>query len=210
MNLVKIRQILFDEMYEKVQWSGEKSGKYYHGKRVAKLALTLKKNILPNDGDSHDDIITVAGWFHDVMNGTDGHALAGAERTKILLSEHCSEYEMQEIYDIIYRHDDRHSDRNSFSVYAKIQQDADHLDHFGAHDIWARFVTLSLNSRTIAEVIEYVKEWQKSVGTRFEEELNFDISKKIHREKAEFFHSFAERFITEGTGKIWNKDIIFD
>ena len=99
MDLEKIKQILFCEMHDKVTWLGEKSGKYYHGERVAELALTLKSYILPDDDGKHDDIIKVAGWFHDIMNGTgtDNHALTGAEKTKILLAEHCSEYEIREI-----------------------------------------------------------------------------------------------------------------
>ena len=197
MNLVKIKQILVDEMYGKVQWSGEKSGKYYHGERVAKIALTLKKHILPNN-DSHDDIITVAGWFHDVMNGAEEHALAGAEKTKILLSDHCSEWEMNEIYDIIYRHDDRYSDRASFSDYAKIQQDADHLDHFGTYQIWGNILWGAHNDNTVAEANEEIQKWaEKSVTERVENELNFDISKKIYRERIEFYCLFAERFSVE-------------
>ena len=206
MDLVKIKQILFDEMYEKVQWTGEKSGKYYHGERVAKLALTLKKYILPDD-NSHDDIIAAAGWFHDVMNGEENHTLAGAERTKILLAEHCSEWEMQEIYDIIYRHDERIADRNSFSVYAKIQQDADFLDHLGTYDIWTRFLRVSRNRATIVEAIDGMKEWQQELDTKYEDVLNFDISKRIYREKTEFHRYFTERFSVEGTGGIWNEEI---
>jgi len=69
MDLEKIKQIAFDEMSEKVHWSGEKGQKLYHGERVAKLALALKKYILPNDSGKHNDIMTVAAWFHDNMHG---------------------------------------------------------------------------------------------------------------------------------------------
>jgi len=207
MDLVKIKQVALDEMSEKVHWSGEKSGKYYHGERVAKLALTLKKYILQDDG-KHDDIITVAGWFHDIMNGvSDNHALDGADRTKILLAEYCSEHEMQAIYEIIYRHDDRYSNRDEFSIYAKIQQDADHLDHFGIPAIWTQFL-YAHNNRVIVEAIEEMNDWQEELDTKYEHELNFDISKKIFREKVEFYRLFAERFSIEGTGGIWNEKMI--
>ncbi|MCL2772854.1 MAG: hypothetical protein FWD71_05850 [Oscillospiraceae bacterium] len=208
MNLVKIKRIAFDEMSEQVMWSGEKGGKYYHGERVAKLALTLKKYILTNDNGDHDDIMTVAAWFHDVAHGGDDHALAGAEKAKIFLADYCTEYEMHEIYDIMYRHDDRISDRDSFSVYAKFQQDADHLDHFGTHNIFTDFLYASIDGRNIVKVIENMKEWQKSLDTKYENELNFDISKKIYREKIKFFRLFLERFSVEGTGGIWNEEII--
>ena len=208
MDLVKIKQVAFNEMVEKVHWSGEKSGKYYHGERVAELALKLKKYILPDADGSHDDIITVAAWFHDCMHGEKEHALVGADRTKILLAEHCSEYEMREIYDIMYRHDDRYSDRNTFSVYAKIQQDADHLDHLGTNIIWTEFLCSSRNGRNIFETIDNLKEIQKLFWSSTEAQLNFDISKKICREKMEFSRLFLERFSVEGTGRIWNEKII--
>jgi uncharacterized protein len=211
MDLIKIKQIAHDEMADKIHWSGEKGAKYYHGERVAELALTLKKYILPEDDGRHDDIIKAAGWFHDITNGMENHALTGAERTRILLAEHCSEYELREIYDIIYRHDDRTSDRNEFSVYAKIQQDADHLDHFGIFDIWMQFLCASLYKRTIVEDIENMKKRQKAYDRKkYEHELNFDVSKKIYRERIEFSRSFAERFEAEGTGGIWNENNIIN
>lgn len=207
MDLVEIKQIMFDEMYNKIHWNGEKSGKYYHGERVAKLALRLKTYIQPDDGE-YDNIITVAGWFHDVMNGTEEHALAGAERTKLLLAEHCSEWEMCEIYNIIYKHDDRHSDRNGFSVYAKIQQDADFIDHFGSYDILLKFFCAARDGRTVVEEIKNMREQYESLYTTFEKELNYDISKKIYRERIEFYRQFSGRFGVEGTGGIWNEEII--
>lgn len=208
MDLEKVKQILFDETYEKVHWNGEKSGKYYHGERVAELALTLKTYILPEDDGSHDDIIKVAGWFHDITNGTPNHSFTGAEQTKLLLAEHCSEYEMCEIYDILYRHDDRTSDRNEFSIYAKIHQDADFIDHFGTYDILLRFFCASRDSMNIIEQIEDMKYRYENLYTQFEDELNYDISKKIYREKIEFYRQFTERFSIEGTGGIWNEKVI--
>ena len=204
MDLVKIKQIAFDEMSEKVHWSGEKGYKLYHGERVAKLALALKKYILTNDSGEYDDIMTVAAWFHDNMHGEKEHSLAGAERAKILLTDYCSEYEMREIYDIIYRHDDRHSNRDEFSVYTKIQQDADHLDHIGASMIWTEFLYALHNRKNIFETIEKLEDMQNMFSTGTEAELNFDISKKICRERIEFSRLFLERFRIEGTGGIYN------
>lgn len=206
MDLVKIKQIVFDEMSEKVHWSGEKGGKYYHGERVAKLALSLKKYILPNDSGDHDDIIRVAAWFHDCMHGESGndHALTGAERAKILLANYCSENEMREIYDIMYRHDDRHSNRDVFSVYTKIQQDADHLDHIGMNMIWNEFLCSQYNGKNVYETIEKLKDMQNLFSTVTEAELNFDISKRICRERIEFSRLFVERFSIEGIGGLYN------
>ena len=207
MDLIKIKQILHDEMFEKVSWTGEKSGKYYHGERVAELALNLKEYIQPGD-NGHDDIIRVAGWFHDVKNGEDNHALIGAERMKILLAEHCTESELAQIYEIIYRHDDRMADRDEFSLYAKIQQDADFLDHFGTYDIWQAFIIAGIGARTIFEEIARLKEWTPKLVEEYESLLNFDISKKIYREKVEFRRDFLERFEIEAMGGIFNEKIV--
>jgi len=207
MNLTPIKQIAFDAIYEKISWYGEKSGKYYHGERVAKLALTLRKYILP-DKNTHDDIITVAAWFHDILNGEHDHSLAGAEKTKILLAGHCTEYETQETYDIIYRHDERIADRDSFSVYAKIHQDADFLDHLGSFGIWQLFLDVPRRGRNIIETIEDMKKWLTDLETKYEYVLNFDVSKKIYREKVKFFRLFTERFSVEGTGGLWGENDI--
>jgi uncharacterized protein len=207
MDLIKIKQVLYDEMFGKIDWRGEKSGKYYHGERVAELVLKLKRYIMPDDG-GHDDILKVAAWFHDVTNGRENHALTGAERTKILLAEHCSEDEIKKIYEIIYKHDDRTSDRNEFSVYAKIQQDADWLDHFGTYDIWQAFIMSVKDGNNIIEQIEDMKKWQIEIETKYESLLNFDISKKVYKEKAKFRRNFLERFEVEAMGGIWNEKII--
>ena len=206
MDLIKINQIACDEMSEKVHWTGEKGGKYYHGKRVAKLALELKKYILPNDGGEHDDIMTVAGWFHDCMHAENEHHLAGAERAKILLADYCSDDELREIYDIIYRHGDKHSGRDTLSVYAKIHQDADDLDHLGTSMIWIEFLLASHNGKDVFETIAKLKEMQKMFSTCTEAGLNFDISKKVCRERIEFSRLFIERFSVEGTGRIWGEE----
>ena len=210
MDLEKIKQILFDETYEKVHWNGEKSGKYYHGERVAELALKLKTYILPDDDGNHDDIIKVAAWFHDITNGTPNHAVMGAERTKILIAEHCSEHEMREIYDILYRHDERVSDRTEFSVYAKIHQDADFIDHFGTYDVLLRFSCAIRDGMTIIEQIADMKWRYENLYKEFENVLNFEISKKIYREKIEFFRQFTERFSVEGIGGIWDEENIIN
>jgi hypothetical protein len=54
-----------------------------------------------------------------------------------------------------------------------------------------------------------MKERQKAYDrTKYEHELNFNISKKIYRERIAFSRCFAERFEIEGTGGIWNEKFI--
>lgn len=205
MDLVAIKQIAFDYMGNKSSHSWkEKGNKYYHGERVAKLIITLRQYILPGD-DSHDEILTVAAWFHDIMNGVENHAEEGARKTREVLAEYCSGYEIDEICKIISVHDDRYSDRNLFSDYIKLHQDADHLDHFGTFDVWMKFLHAIHCEDSIIDVIEWFQTTRRNQDKQYRNELNFEISQRIYDEKSEFVNSFGDRLGVEGTGGIWNE-----
>lgn len=205
MDLVKIKSLAYELMGNKSShdWK-EKGNKYYHGERVSKLVLKLRKYILPND-DSHDDILTAAALFHDIMNGDENHGEEGAKRTREILSEHCTEYELDEICSIINVHDDRSSDHILFSDYIKLHQDADHLDHFGTYDVWMEFLYAIKHDMTITDVIDWFQNTRRNKDKQYKEELNFKISKKILDEKCEFVHYFGDRLSVEGIGGIWNE-----
>ena len=49
---------------------------------------------------------------------------------------------------------------------------------------------------------------QEALDTKYENELNFALSRKIYREKIEFHRLFLERFAVEAEGVIWNESII--
>lgn len=205
MNLKAIKELAFEQMGNRSshKWK-EKGNKYYHGERVAKLVLKLRKYVLPDD-DSHDDILTVAAWFHDIMNGNENHAEAGAERARDILAGYCSEYELEEICKIISVHDDRSSDRTGFNDYIKLQQDADHLDHFGIFDIWIRFFYAAHHNETLNDVIDWFESIHSEEYEKYRNELNFDISRQIYDEKCEFVNSFGERMSVEGRGGFWDE-----
>jgi len=205
MNLIVIKELSFEHLGNKSShpWK-ERGNKYYHGERVAKLVIKLRKFIIPED-DSHDDILTVAAWFHDIMNGIENHAKEGAKKTRELLDGYCSQYEIEEICKIISVHDDRYSDRSLFSDYIKLHQDADHLDHFGTFDIWIRFFYAAHHDETINEVIDWFQNVRSKEVDKYREELNFEISKKIYDEKSEFVRNFGNRMSVECTGGIWDE-----
>jgi HD superfamily phosphodiesterase len=209
MDLAVIQKLAFECMGNKSSHSWkEKGNKYYHGERVGKLIITLRKYILPED-ESHDEILTVAAWFHDIMNGVENHAEEGAKKTREILAGYCSEYEINDICNIIGVHDDRYSARSLFSDYVKLHQDADHLDHFGTYDIWMEFLYAVHHDQTILDVIEWLRT-QTDRDNKFRNELNFEISRLIYDEKSEFVRNFAERLSVEGIGGIWNENEILE
>ncbi len=69
MDLEKIRKTAYERLKTKAsnEWD-EIGSKYYHGQRVGRLALSLRKFTLPDD-DSFDEILTAAAWLHDIQHG---------------------------------------------------------------------------------------------------------------------------------------------
>lgn len=207
MDLIAIRQTAFSCLSDKTTdpWS-EKGAIFFHGQRVARLALTLRKYVLPGDS-SRDDIITCAAWFHDIEYGSENHAVLGAKNAEKILAGYCSRSRLKEICDIIARHPDRISDRSLLSDYLKLHQDADLLDHFGMPDVWKRIIKASYEGRNMLEAapsfFEGIKRYEQS-----RELLNYEISKSILDEKAEFFRKLVSRLRAEGDGEIYNEDLI--
>jgi HD superfamily phosphodiesterase len=210
MDLIAIKKLAFDILGDTNShpWK-EKGNKYYHGERVASLVLQLRKIILPED-ESRDDILTVAAWFHDVMNGQEDHARKGANKTREILSGYCTEKELNSICEIIAVHDDRNTGRDTYSDYIKLQQDADLLDHFGTFDIFNGFLYSVPHNQTILDVLDWIENYRPTEDERYRNELNFNISKKIYDEKSSFVKRFGDRFKVEVTGGIWNLDKIIN
>jgi len=205
MDMKLIKNIAFERIGNKSSHEfKEKGNKFYHGERVAALAIKLKELILPDD-NSHDEIITVAAWFHDIMNGIDNHATKGAIKTKEILSPYCTSTEISEICEIISVHDDRYSGRDNFSAYIKLHQDADHLDHFGTFDVWMSFIYAVPHNQTINDVKDWLLKVRPAENEKYRNELNFELSRQIFDEKMEFLNYFSNRFGVEIAGGIWNE-----
>jgi len=207
MDMKLIKETAFEIMGNKSSHEfKEKGNKFYHGERVAALAMKLRKLVLPDD-DSHDEIMTVAAWFHDIMNGNDDHERKGAIKTRGVLSPYCTNEELNEICGMISVHDDRHSGRDTFSAYIKLHQDADHLDHFGTFDVWMSFIYAVPHHQTINDVKTWLLEKRPAENGKYRNELNFEVSRRIFDEKMEFLKYFSNRFGVEMSGGIWNEDV---
>ena len=82
--------------------------------------------------------LLVAGLFHDVGKEFDPHNDHGAEIAARLLKDECTPDELATIIDIVRAHPLRQKP-NGHSTAARIVQDADLIDHFGAQGIWLAF-----------------------------------------------------------------------
>ncbi len=180
----------------------ELGNKFYHGERVARLVLELRRRILPGDA-SHDGILTAAAWLHDVANGREAdHAAEGARLVRELIPELCSPYELDEICSIIAVHDDRSPRRSGYSVWVRLHQDADHLDHFGSYDVWMVSLWTLAQGGSVLEAADYLTRVRASEMPRYRGELNFELSRRILDEKADYQRGFGERLRIEGNGEI--------
>ena len=201
MNLEKMSSLASELLENKRSHPYKELGnKYYHGIRTAKLALKLRKIILPCD-DSHDDILTAAAWFHDCANGNSDHCRSGAEFCRTALKGLCTDEELEEICYIIKVHDDR-THTVDYSPWIKIHQDADHLDHFGSYDVMMAFLESNAHDRTIEDMVKWFLEMRPGQRDKVKAQLNYDISRRIYDEKTDFMVEFGKRFKAETDGEI--------
>jgi len=179
----------------------EKGGIYYHGQRVAKTVLLLRRAILPEDG-SHDDILTAAAWFHDIGKDLKPHARYGAVLAGEALAPHCSVEELDEIREIISLHDDRKPGDNHYSPWVKLQQDADMLDHFGSYILWLDIWHSACNEGSWREMAYYEDEPWEACLAKNRRLVNYPLSLRIFDEKAAFINDVYARMRVECTGGI--------
>ncbi|MCL2703981.1 MAG: HD domain-containing protein [Defluviitaleaceae bacterium] len=209
MDLIKIKQIAYDHFGErKSQPYKERGDKYRHGERTAVLALKLREKIFPGYSE-RDKILTVAAWFHDIMNGPVSHAEhahEGAVKARELLTPHCAPEELDGICRIISLHDARDPENPDYPPCLRLIQDADHLDHFGTYVMWDGFRSAVQNDQSMEEVINHFKYGWPSDVERWRNRLNYELSRRIYEEKIAFWHYFNDRFCVESIGGIWNED----
>jgi uncharacterized protein len=181
---------------------------YAHGQRAAKLALFLRNALVPDDA-SHDEILTVAAWFHDIGKGIEPHPTYGALLTQAALESECTEAELNEICELIRLHWERKSalkpDYDPATHYSKwvlLLQDADSLDHFGTQDIWISFHAAAHYEDSVADNIRWNDEHYLQYVARARAGMNFDLSLRILDERVAFATAFYERFRLEGMGEV--------
>ena len=201
MDLDRINEIAHNTMsHRKSHLQREKGFIYYHCQRVAKIALSLRRELFP-DEDAMDDIIYVASVFHDVTKGIEPHQETGAVLVKSLLRDECSPEQLEFISDIIALHNNRNHEELPY--YIKLVQDADMLDHFGSMEIWMNFLYSAHGERNVLESVQFWEgEEYDSYLKKSRSQLNYDRSKRIFDTKLEFVQQFQARFKAECNGEV--------
>ncbi len=211
MQLDLIKNILYENLKDvrPVEWR-EAGSKYYHGLRVAQLAVHLRRLIFP-DLTGKDEIITVAAWFHDITNrGIPNHAESGAVLTRELLGDLASAEELDEIEYLIRLHDTKTDSGVGFTPdyppELTLLQDADYLDHFGTIWLWDTIRHAALTGEDFHELADKVSGWENEDLCRY---LVYPESKKIAVERLDYMKAVTARIKVEAAGDIFNADELF-
>ncbi len=106
---------------------------FHHGRRTARLALSLHEALGRPEGLDPDGLFA-AGLFHDVGKGAPAHHEAGARAARALLAGEVDAEALERIAFLIENHS--HRGRPELPLDVHVLQDADLLDHFGAPMIW--------------------------------------------------------------------------
>jgi uncharacterized protein len=200
MDLSLIKQRAFENLGgRKAHHHRETGFIYYHGARVAKLVINLRKRVLPED-NSKDEILQAAAYFHDVAKGIEPHSKYGAILVREMLKDLCTEEEVNQISRIIHCHAARK--KANYNDYEMLLQDADLLDHFGTIELWMNFNYYAIEDENMNSSIDYYHTEFKDMAAKNRSLLNFEISKKIFDEKLEFVYDFVKRMEIENKGDI--------
>lgn len=200
MDLKAIRDIAYKKMGERRTHPYREPGYiFYHGQRVGNISLQLRELIFP-DKTEHDEVILVAGWFHDVAKGIEPHWEYGALLAGEILKGHCPPAALAQIKEIIAGHTLRKE--KAYPDYVCLVQDADILDHYGSMEIWLNFSYAARSGGTIQHVLEFYDEEYQKQFRKVKGLLNYSRSVKLLREKDHFVQEFMDRLRSEGEGDL--------
>lgn len=177
MDKAQLEEILRNELSGQEDTAGRGEWTFDHCVRTAHLAVTLRKLVV--EPQKLDNLIFVAGLFHDVSHDSVSHELhgqVGSQRTMELLKDFASAKFLAQVTNIIAVHDDRRPGDN-YDVATHLVQDADMLDHFGMTRIWATFGYAARHGITFAESLDHLEQFQ-SKRLRYAALLHYDVSRR--------------------------------
>ncbi len=183
----------------------EKGSIYDHGQRVAKLAVTLRKSVVPDD-DSMDDILRLAGMFHDIGKGIEPHAAFGAPIMLQAVKGVVSEEEAQAAARLIAAHCDRRPGEPVHDVWERLIQDADLVDHMGTYNVWMDICYHACKDEGVQEAAAYLRDNAEKYAAHHRAQLNFEVTKRIYDDRIGFYLEYARRFQAEAQGEVYRAD----
>lgn len=206
MDFEKLNEIAVKLMKNrKAHLERERGSIYEHGRRVAKLIVLLRKEILPED-DSKDDILRLAGLFHDIGKGIEPHALFGAPIMRQAVQGVVSDEEAAEAARLIEAHQDRRPQDDDHDVWVRLLQDADLLDHIGTYTVWMDIQYAAYMNASVEETTHRFESNADDYAKECRLLLNFDLTKEIYDDRIAFYQEFAARFSDEARGRIYGAE----
>lgn len=176
----------------------EPGHRFRHGLRTAEIAIWLahRESIAERiDGEA----LRMACLFHDVGktrgNPGEDHALEGADESLSLLSDRATSEQLDLIYQSIYWHNKREDAPPDIPEEARLLQDADLIDHFGATEIWLIGYRVAARKGTARD---FLREYRDATSWRRYALANLNYSsarREIRRRMrigARFFVAFSE------------------
>jgi len=209
MNFEKLDEIAQELMKKRKAHRERETGSVYeHGVRTAKLCLLLRRELVPDD-DSMDEILQLAGLFHDVGKSVEPHEKFGPVIFLEAVKGVVSDAEAQEAARLIAEHCDRRPGEEYPDVWSKILQDADLLDHIGSYTVWMDIQRAAFRDMSVEQTAERFKEHARVYAEYHRKTLNFPISIKIYDERIASYLDFADRFCVEARGELYHPERIF-
>ena len=174
---------------------------YYHGRRVSRLVLELRRLIVPDD-DSMDDMLRLAGLFHDVGKGIEPHARYGAAIFREAMRDcDVTPTQVDCAARLIAAHCDRRPSEPVHDTWERLIQDADLLDHIGTYTIWMDFNWCAYREEGVDEARKRLSSIEEYIASN-RKGINFPQSLAIYDEKSDFLRAFVARLDWESRGRI--------
>lgn len=172
---------------------------YYHGLRTAKLALSLRERLFP-DERGLDDCLYAAGLFHDIGKGDEPHTESGSRMVLDVLDGHLPPEQLSLVSKWIAQHQLRGHTELELSNGAKLLMDADLIDHAGSINVWLGCCHTYHDGNSIDALVDYFESGGLSTLRSWERLTWFEFSHKILKERNDFVASFMERLKLEAGG----------
>jgi len=179
----------------------EKGYTFHHGLRTAGLALRLGEQI-SKPLEVSEALLFVAAMFHDVGKGQEPHNHSGAAVAARLLADELAGDEIEAAGRIIREHNRRKNNRRCW-LASKIVQDADLLDHFGAHGVWLCLHYSASRGRTDAQTLKFYNSPEnRAYQVKSRKALNFEVSRLAFDRRMSVERQLMDRLAAEAEGEL--------